>query len=95
MVSREIRLASLNTPLRVSVAAPRNTIDLEASRFNRLLGFSLAGLGLLILLGLAVQIRWGLAPCVVCATISEPWRTATPSGSVPGYPPNWAGWPAP
>ncbi|MBW5799983.1 sensor histidine kinase [Halomonas elongata] len=62
VVSREIRLASLNTPLRVSVAAPRNTIDLEASRFNRLLGFSLAGLGLLILLGLAVQIRWGLAP---------------------------------
>ncbi|SEM36580.1 sensor histidine kinase [Halomonas caseinilytica] len=62
VVSRDIRIAPLATPLRVSVAAPSSTIDLEASRFNRLLSLSLAALGLLILLGLAVQIRWGLAP---------------------------------
>lgn len=62
IVSREIRVAPLDTPLRVSVAAPSRVIDLEASRFNRLLSLSLAALGLLILIGLAVQIRWGLAP---------------------------------
>ncbi|MDR5858018.1 HAMP domain-containing histidine kinase [Halomonas eurihalina] len=62
IVSRDIRIAPLATPLRVSVAAPSHVIDLEASRFNRLLGLSLAAIGLLVLLGLAVQIRWGLAP---------------------------------
>ncbi|MDN3525901.1 HAMP domain-containing sensor histidine kinase [Halomonas sabkhae] len=62
VLSRQIQLAPLDTPLQVSVAAPTRAIDLEASRFNRLLSLSLAALGLLILIGLALQIRWGLAP---------------------------------
>ncbi|MFW3615582.1 ATP-binding protein [Billgrantia antri] len=62
VIERDIQLAPLETPLHVSVAAPRKTLDLELDRFARLVALSLAGLGLLVLTMLALQVRWGLAP---------------------------------
>ncbi|QOR38047.1 HAMP domain-containing histidine kinase [Billgrantia diversa] len=62
VVERDILLAPLEAPLHVSVAAPREPLDLELDRFARLVALSLAGLGLLVLIMLALQVRWGLAP---------------------------------
>lgn len=62
IIERQVQLASLETPLRVSVAISRQGIALETARFNRLLSLSLIGLGILLLGALAAQIRWGLAP---------------------------------
>ncbi|MCE8016191.1 HAMP domain-containing histidine kinase [Halomonas sp. MCCC 1A17488] len=62
VVERDIHLAPLESPLHVSVAAPRETLELELDRFTRLVALSLAGLGLLVLVMLALQVRWGLAP---------------------------------
>ncbi|MFQ3789260.1 sensor histidine kinase [Halomonas sp. A29] len=61
-VERDIHLAPLETPLHISVAAPRQSLELELDRFTRLVVLSLAGLGLLVLAALALQVRWGLAP---------------------------------
>ncbi len=62
VIERDIYLAPLEAPLHISVAAPRETLDLELDRFARLVALSLAGLGLLVLIMLALQVRWGLAP---------------------------------
>ncbi|WP_111414821.1 sensor histidine kinase [Billgrantia lactosivorans] len=62
VVERDIRLAPLESPLHVSVAVPREPLDQELARFARLVALSLAGLGLLVLAMLALQVRWGLAP---------------------------------
>lgn len=62
IIERDIRLAALPAPLHVSVAMSREELDTEMQRFERLLHLTLLGLGSLLLLALAVQIRWGLAP---------------------------------
>ncbi|MBB3189676.1 sensor histidine kinase [Halomonas cerina] len=62
VIERDIRLAPLDDPLHVSVAVSRKTLDAELARFTRLVTLFLAGLGLLLLATLALQVRWGLAP---------------------------------
>ncbi|WP_234246499.1 sensor histidine kinase [Billgrantia desiderata] len=62
VVERDIHLAPLDTPLHISVSAPRQLLERELERFTQLVVFSLAGLGLLMLVVLALQMRWGLAP---------------------------------
>lgn len=62
LIERQVQLASLGMPLRVSVAVSRQGIALETARFNRLLSLSLIGLGMVLLGALAAQVRWGLAP---------------------------------
>lgn len=62
VIERDIHLAGLDTPLHVSVALERDELDHEIERFEQLLSVALLGLGSLLLLALAVQIRWGLAP---------------------------------
>lgn len=62
VIERDIHLAPLDTPLHISVAAPRQSLELELERFTRLVALSLASLGLLVLITLALQVRWGLAP---------------------------------
>ncbi|MEQ5801146.1 HAMP domain-containing sensor histidine kinase [Halomonas sp. H10-9-1] len=61
-IERDIRLAPLAAPLHVAVAISREPLDTEIARFNRLVVLSLAGLGVLLLATLALQVRWGLAP---------------------------------
>ena len=61
-VERPILLAGLGRPLHVVVAASREELDAEVRSFERLLGLSLVSLAVLLLVGLALQIRWGLAP---------------------------------
>lgn len=62
VIERDIRLPGHAETLHVSVAASREELDTEVVRFEWLLGLSLLALGALLLVGLAVQIRWGLAP---------------------------------
>lgn len=62
LMERDITLSGLERPVHVSVAASRQELDLEVARFQRLLTFSLLGLGGLLMLTLALQVRWGLAP---------------------------------
>lgn len=62
VIERDVRLVGLDTPLHISVALERSELDREIQRYEQLLGLSLVGLGSLLLLVLAVQIRWGLAP---------------------------------
>lgn len=62
IIERDIRLAGLDAPLHVSVALERSELDSEIRRFQQLLTAGLIGLGVLLLLALAAQIRWGLAP---------------------------------
>ncbi|KAF0809744.1 sensor signal transduction histidine kinase [Alcanivorax sp. S71-1-4] len=61
-MQRPILLASLGRPLYVTVAASREEPDAEVRSFERLLGLSLLALAVLLLTGLALQIRWGLTP---------------------------------
>lgn len=62
MIERDIRLPNLNDVLHVSVAADLSEIDAEVSRFQQLLWLSLITLGLLLLVLIWLQIRWGLEP---------------------------------
>nr|WP_163503785.1 ATP-binding protein [Halomonas socia] len=62
VIERDIRLAGIDAPLHVSVALERDELDAEIRRFEQLLAAALLGLGVLLLLALAAQIRWGLAP---------------------------------
>lgn len=62
VIERDIKLSNLQATLHLSVAASRQELDAEVSRFSRLLWLSLVGLGVLLLAGLAIQIRWGLSP---------------------------------
>lgn len=61
-IERDIQIASLSQTLHVTVAANRNELDAEVLHFKQLLYSSLATLGVLLLLGQAIQIRWGLSP---------------------------------
>ncbi|MDV6319671.1 sensor histidine kinase [Chromohalobacter sp. HP20-39] len=62
VIERDIRLPGHAETFHVSVAAPREELNTEVARFEWLLGLSLLALGALLLIGLAIQIRWGLAP---------------------------------
>ncbi|MBB3184223.1 signal transduction histidine kinase [Halomonas fontilapidosi] len=62
VIERDIQLAPLDGPLHVSVAVSRETLDAELARFTRLVTLLLVGLGVLLLVTLALQVRWGLAP---------------------------------
>lgn len=62
VAERDIRLPGHADRLHVSVAASRQELDAEVARFEWLLTLSLVTLAVLLLGGLAVQIRWGLAP---------------------------------
>ncbi|MCK8517138.1 ATP-binding protein [Methylonatrum kenyense] len=61
-VQRRLRLPDYPQPLQVVVAGPTTEVQAEVAGFRRLLLISLASLGVLLLLLIAVQLRWGLAP---------------------------------
>ncbi|WP_311944158.1 sensor histidine kinase [Halomonas piscis] len=62
VVERDIYLAPLAAPLHISVAAQDDALARDIGEFQRLLWNGLAGLGVLLLGVLALQVRWGLAP---------------------------------
>ncbi|MHB0775641.1 sensor histidine kinase [Halomonas sp. WWR20] len=62
LIEREVHLSGYPYPLHISVAASREQLDTEVAHFQWLLAFSLLVLAILLLSGLALQIRWGLAP---------------------------------
>lgn len=62
MVQRRVQLASLSEPVLVSVAADLAEVEDEVARFQTLLAISLTTLGILLLVMIALQVRWGLAP---------------------------------
>lgn len=62
VVERDIYLAPLEAPLHISVAARDDGLARDIGEFQRLLWGGLAGLGVLLLGVLALQVRWGLAP---------------------------------
>src|SRR5690606_35491974 len=57
-----MRMAGLADPVMLLVAAPVAEVELETAAFQRLLTGALGALGLLLAIGFALQIRWGLAP---------------------------------
>ncbi|NUA30481.1 sensor histidine kinase [Cupriavidus basilensis] len=62
VVSRPIVLASADTPVMLSVALDRTELRAARQAFNRLLGWSLTALGAGLLLAVAAQVKFGLAP---------------------------------
>ncbi|MGO4329433.1 ATP-binding protein [Cupriavidus sp. 2TAF22] len=62
VVSRPIVLASADTPVTLSVALDRTELRAARQAFNRLLGWSLTALGAGLLLAVAAQVKFGLAP---------------------------------
>lgn len=62
VVERDVTLPNMNTRLHVSVAADLDEIRTEVNQFKGLLLASLTVLGLLLLVLVELQIRWGLAP---------------------------------
>lgn len=62
MIERNIRLPGDANEIHVALAGSTHELDREVSRFERLLIVSLATFGVLLLAGLALQMRWGLAP---------------------------------
>lgn len=62
VLERDIRLPDLDVPLHVSVAADLDEIESEVALFDMLLSASLVLLGLLLLVMIWLQIRWGLEP---------------------------------
>lgn len=62
LVERDIFLAPLPTSIHVSLAGRDDVLVGDIQEFQRLLGFSLLGLGALLLGVLAAQVHWGLAP---------------------------------
>ncbi|UUN12785.1 MULTISPECIES: ATP-binding protein [Idiomarina] len=59
---RDYLLAQLEQPIHVMVGGPVAEIDREVAAFNQVLWLALAGLAAVLLLFLAVQLRWVLAP---------------------------------
>lgn len=57
-----VTLKAMNDSVVLQVMGPRAEIDAETASFNWLLARSLGSLGLILLVVLVVQIRWGLAP---------------------------------
>ena len=62
LVVREIRLPGTEEPFLFGVAGDREEIVAQTLRFNRLLGLSLGGLFLGLLIAILVQVRFGLEP---------------------------------
>ncbi|WP_454726367.1 MULTISPECIES: sensor histidine kinase [Cupriavidus] len=62
VVSRPIVLASADTPVTLSVALDRTELRAARQAFNRLLAWSLTALGAGLLLAVAAQVKFGLAP---------------------------------
>ena len=62
VAARTIQIPNLPDPLHVSVAADLTEVRAEVARFHRLLAVSLATLGVLLLILIGLQIRWGLDP---------------------------------
>ncbi|WP_245391784.1 sensor histidine kinase [Salinicola aestuarinus] len=62
MIERDVRLPNLTQVIRVSLAGSTRELDREVARFERLLTLSLASFAVLLLAGMALQMRWGLAP---------------------------------
>ncbi|RTR06323.1 sensor histidine kinase [Halomonas nitroreducens] len=62
IIERDIHLAPLDTPLHVSVAITREELNAALDDFTTRLSASLIGVGVLLLLTLALQVHWGLAP---------------------------------
>ncbi|RZU98401.1 HAMP domain-containing histidine kinase [Spiribacter vilamensis] len=62
VIQRAVTLPGMDSPLYVTVAAPLDSIQAEMDEFNQLLWLSLLVLALILLTGLALQLRWGLAP---------------------------------
>lgn len=62
VVSRSIVLASSDTPVNVSVALDRTELRAARRAFNTMLGWSLGALGMGLMLAVAAQVRFGLAP---------------------------------
>lgn len=62
VASLELRIAGIERPLRVAVAASVGDLEADIGRFKRLIGFALLGFGLLLLVGLYLLVRLGLRP---------------------------------
>ncbi|WP_163576264.1 sensor histidine kinase [Halomonas faecis] len=62
IIERDIQLAPLETPLHISVAVSREELDATLDGFMTRLVVSLVGVGALLLVTLALQVHWGLAP---------------------------------
>ena len=62
IVRRDVQLPGYREPITLMVAGPVGELDGELAGFRRLLIVSLSGLGALLLVLPALQIRWGLAP---------------------------------
>ncbi|WP_340638107.1 sensor histidine kinase N-terminal domain-containing protein [Salinicola tamaricis] len=62
MIERDIRVPGHPKVIRVALAGSTRELDREVGRFERLLIISLATFAVLLLAGLALQMRWGLAP---------------------------------
>ncbi|WP_240613949.1 sensor histidine kinase [Salinicola acroporae] len=62
MIERDLRLPGYSDVIHVALAGSTAELDHEVGRFERLLILSLAAFGVLLLAGLALQMRWGLAP---------------------------------
>lgn len=62
MLERRVHLPVLAAPVHVSVAADLAGVHREESRFQALLVVSLATLGVVLLLLIALQVQWGLVP---------------------------------
>ncbi|SOY61561.1 sensor histidine kinase [Cupriavidus taiwanensis] len=62
VVSRQLVLASADTPVEISVALDRTELRAARRSFDRTLAWSLTALGLGLMLAVAAQVRFGLAP---------------------------------
>lgn len=62
IVDQALRLPGHPEPVHVTLAVSRQELNAEVARFEWLLWLSLIALSVLLLVGLALQIRWGLAP---------------------------------
>ncbi|MGM8849682.1 sensor histidine kinase [Salinicola halophyticus] len=62
MIERDLRLPGHRETVHVALAGSTVELNHEVGRFERRLILSLATFGVLLLAGLALQMRWGLAP---------------------------------
>lgn len=62
VVARRIVLASADTPVELAVALDRTELRTARQAFNRMLWWSLTALGAGLLLAVAAQVKFGLAP---------------------------------
>ncbi|WP_239985553.1 sensor histidine kinase [Marinobacter salexigens] len=62
LLERDIRLPNLDEVLHVQVAASLDEVEAQVARFQTLLWLSLVTLGVVLVVLIGLQIRWGLAP---------------------------------